>query len=315
MSLENFKITDEQILKNGVVSAPDKLTGNAAENKALFDNLIRAVVRESVNNIIDILVSSKGASALGAMTLKGGGINLQELLNLVESAADEAKKTAEDALEKANAASGVDLSTFITKDDVAEFGGAPGLVPLYANNEYGLGFKEGKFAVIGAGPGTIPLKKNGNMPITPRYLDEAIKVGLTTNTTILSNAEKSVALSWLGAPLVSFGTYVGGGELGSSNPTKVACSFQPDVVIVASNRLLGGDSVKPCIRIMCKDGGTATYIPSTSTNELRMTSSSTLGFTYADGFISWYGSSVHDQCSISNLEYSWIAFGGKYESN
>jgi len=314
MSLENFKITDEQILKNGVVSAPDKLTGNAAENKALFDNLIRAIVRESVNNIIDILVSSKGASALGAMTLDGYGINLQELLNLIESAAEEAQKNAEDALEKANAASGVDLSTFITKDDVAEFGEAPGLVSLYVNNEYGLGFKEGKFAVIGAGSGTIALKKNGNMPITPRYLDEAIKVGLTTNTTILSNAEKSVALAWLGAPLVSFGTYVGGGELGSSNPTKVACSFQPDVVIVASNCLLGGNSMKPCIRIMSKDGGTVIYEPSSSYDPT-IDSSSTLGFAYVDGFISWYGSAVYNQCSISNLEYSWIAFGGNYEGN
>lgn len=51
MSLEH--ITAEQIAQYGVVAAPDKLTGRPAQNKAIFDRLVRELVAEVVNDIID----------------------------------------------------------------------------------------------------------------------------------------------------------------------------------------------------------------------------------------------------------------------
>ena len=51
MSLEH--ITAEQISQYGVVAAPDKLTGRPAQNKAIFDRLVRELVAEVVNDIID----------------------------------------------------------------------------------------------------------------------------------------------------------------------------------------------------------------------------------------------------------------------
>ena len=57
MALNEYKITAEEISGKGVVSAPDKLSGTAAENKALFDRLVRELVAEKLNELIDALVT------------------------------------------------------------------------------------------------------------------------------------------------------------------------------------------------------------------------------------------------------------------
>lgn len=46
-------ITAEQIAEMGVVAAPDRLVGNAEENKKIFDRLVRELVAVVVNQIID----------------------------------------------------------------------------------------------------------------------------------------------------------------------------------------------------------------------------------------------------------------------
>lgn len=63
MALTDYKIGAEDISANGVAAAPDKLTGTAAENKALFDRLIRNIVAEKMNGLIDAVV----AELLGKM--------------------------------------------------------------------------------------------------------------------------------------------------------------------------------------------------------------------------------------------------------
>ena len=55
MSLQNYKINDSDITSKGVVAAPDKLTGTAQENKAVFDRLIREAVKGQYNSLIDAL--------------------------------------------------------------------------------------------------------------------------------------------------------------------------------------------------------------------------------------------------------------------
>ncbi len=54
-SLSDFKLTDADIAQKGVVAAPDKLTGTAAQNKAIFDRLIREVVKEKYNDMLTAL--------------------------------------------------------------------------------------------------------------------------------------------------------------------------------------------------------------------------------------------------------------------
>lgn len=67
MALIDKKITDEQIDENGVCAASDILTGDAQENKAVFDRLVREVVKNSVNGIIDELYASGAAGQIGAV--------------------------------------------------------------------------------------------------------------------------------------------------------------------------------------------------------------------------------------------------------
>ena len=49
------KITAEDIAKYGVVAAPDRLEGDARENKMVFDRLVREMVAGAVNTAIDVL--------------------------------------------------------------------------------------------------------------------------------------------------------------------------------------------------------------------------------------------------------------------
>ena len=65
MAILDKKITDTDVLQKGVISAPDRLTGSAQENKAVFDRLIRDSVKESYNGLIDELIAPTGADQIG----------------------------------------------------------------------------------------------------------------------------------------------------------------------------------------------------------------------------------------------------------
>ena len=47
--LTDHKITESAVAEKGIAAAPDRLSGTAAENKALFDRLVREVVAERIN--------------------------------------------------------------------------------------------------------------------------------------------------------------------------------------------------------------------------------------------------------------------------
>ncbi len=55
MNLEQRRITPVKIGDLGVVAAPDILTGTPAENKALFDRLVRELVADAVNDTLDVV--------------------------------------------------------------------------------------------------------------------------------------------------------------------------------------------------------------------------------------------------------------------
>lgn len=46
------QLTDPEIDEEGVVSAPDTLTGTPQQNKAVFDNLVKTLIKQKVNEII-----------------------------------------------------------------------------------------------------------------------------------------------------------------------------------------------------------------------------------------------------------------------
>lgn len=56
--LSELRITDSDVAQHGVVSAPDKLTGSAQENKSVFDGLVSEVVKDKHNGLVDALEES-----------------------------------------------------------------------------------------------------------------------------------------------------------------------------------------------------------------------------------------------------------------
>lgn len=80
------RITQDEISQNGVVSAPDKLTGTAADNKAIFDKLIKNIVAREFNKLLDDLEAATGAASIGAAPFDGvEGKNIQDQLKNVQS--------------------------------------------------------------------------------------------------------------------------------------------------------------------------------------------------------------------------------------
>ena len=71
MSIQEQKITEAAVAESGVQSQPDKLTGTAAQNKKVFDNLVTAVVREKFNALLDELTGTTAAAQLGITTIPG----------------------------------------------------------------------------------------------------------------------------------------------------------------------------------------------------------------------------------------------------
>lgn len=81
MSIQDQKITEAAIAANGVQSQPDKLTGTAAQNKKVFDNLVTAVVKERFNALIDELMGADAAGQLGIAAITGySADNIQDAL-------------------------------------------------------------------------------------------------------------------------------------------------------------------------------------------------------------------------------------------
>ena len=91
MALKDRKITEAGIAAHGVTSAPDRLTGTAAENKKVFDNLVRKLVADCVNGIVDELTGESGAEQIGMKPIEGlVGENLREVIRSLKKNLDDA---------------------------------------------------------------------------------------------------------------------------------------------------------------------------------------------------------------------------------
>lgn len=66
MAIENLKIAEGDYAGLGVASAPDRMTGSAAENKAVFDRLAKELLAPRYNQLIDALKAQGGAGEIGA---------------------------------------------------------------------------------------------------------------------------------------------------------------------------------------------------------------------------------------------------------
>ena len=92
MALIDNKITDGDISTYGVVSAPDRLTGTANENKQVFDNLIKQAVKVKMNELMNDLIAETAAGELGAKAPSGlSGSNIQTVLQSLKTYVDNTK--------------------------------------------------------------------------------------------------------------------------------------------------------------------------------------------------------------------------------
>lgn len=90
MSIQEQKITEAAVAESGVQSQPDKLTGTAAQNKKVFDELVTAVVKERFNALIDELTGTTAAAQLGIATISGfSADNIQTALEEIIGAMQE----------------------------------------------------------------------------------------------------------------------------------------------------------------------------------------------------------------------------------
>ena len=94
------KITNAEIQAKHVQAAPDTLTGTAAQNKSIFDELPEFIA-ETYNDTVDKLTSdtsgSSGADNVGASEIApGGATTVQGILNELGERMEEAEETLED---------------------------------------------------------------------------------------------------------------------------------------------------------------------------------------------------------------------------
>ena len=71
MSFSAQKITDAEIAAAGVQSQPNKLAGTAQQNKAVFDALIKNLVKVRLNALIDELLENTAAGQIGIGAITG----------------------------------------------------------------------------------------------------------------------------------------------------------------------------------------------------------------------------------------------------
>ena len=71
MSFTEQKITDAEIEAAGVQSQPNKLAGTAQQNKAVFDALIKNLVKVRLNALIDELLGNTAAGQIGIGAITG----------------------------------------------------------------------------------------------------------------------------------------------------------------------------------------------------------------------------------------------------
>lgn len=94
------------------------------------------------------------------------------------------------------AGANVDLTNYVTRDDVATEDEA-GVV--YINPAAGISAQYGVLRVNYAPVSAIEKKQSQYLPIVPKTIDSAVKVGITTNTNTLTDGEKATACNWIGA--------------------------------------------------------------------------------------------------------------------
>ena len=210
------KITNKEIEEKQVASLPDRMTGTAAENKAAFDALTKALI-EKYNELIDTLLGQGGAAAIGSEPFAG-----------VDDAA-----TVRDQLMKlqaniADAVAGSIPDASITEAKLADNAVSAAKIADGAVTTDKIG--DGEILNAKLRDLTIATTKLANGAVTSAKLAD----GAVTARTM---AEEAIALAQAGLTKVQTGSYTGT-KTGSSitfEDMTFPFSFKPTVFIIFAN--------------------------------------------------------------------------------
>ena len=192
MSMQNQKITEAAIAANGVQSQPDKLTGTAAQNKKVFDNLVTAVVRARFNALIDELTGADAAGQIGIAGITGLSASnvqdaIEELLSAMQditqgSVADGSITLAKLAAEVTAAAlGGAAASHTHGAGDIASGTLNAARIPVLGSGNLGAG----SVGTTQLGAGVVTTEKLGRASVTAEKIAAlAITAALIANKTI-----------------------------------------------------------------------------------------------------------------------------------
>ena len=204
-------ITDEN-LSSSLKEQLLLYVGNAAESASLADGSA-AESAESARVSADFAASSEESAASAESSKKSAelasgnavicsGSAQESAVSAQESAgrAESAAVLAERAAERAETAVLGDPSAYVKKTDVAVVGGEAGLIKVAPTSEgNGVNIREGCLSLIGATGAIVEAKSSNRQAVTPKTVDNAIRAGITSNALDLTQAQKEVACSWLGA--------------------------------------------------------------------------------------------------------------------
>lgn len=218
------KITNKEIEEKQVASLPDRMTGTAAENKAAFDALTKALIAK-YNELIDTLMGQGGAAAIGSEPFAGVGdaatvrdqlIQLQDNIagavsgSIPDASITEAK-LADNAVSAAKIADGAVTAAKIADSEIV--------------NE--------KIRDL-----TIKTSKLANEAVTDAKLaadavsTEKIADGAVTENKLAASAIEAVGA---GKAKIQTGTYNGTGTSGTNSPVSLTFGFVPKIVFIFAN--------------------------------------------------------------------------------
>jgi hypothetical protein len=167
-----------------------------------------------------------------------------------EKAAEESKKARDEAVE----ISGFDPSLYVKNDDIIAEVGDIGLVKYGGSAKGFVIDKDDYLCIQKANDDRVKAKQDSYRPLTPSSIDLAVKVGLTTNASTLTDEEKNTIANWLGGCRIATGDYEGAG--GIEGIVQIALGFSPDIVLLICPETEGSNFASFAIffRYLSKNG-------------------------------------------------------------
>lgn len=218
------KITNKEIEEKQVASLPDRMTGTAAENKAAFDALTKALIAK-YNELVDTLMGQGGAAAIGSAPFAGADNATTVRAQLIKLQDNIAAAVSGDIADGS-------LSTTKLKDNAITTAKiADGAVTTAK-----LG--DGEIVNAKIRDLTIETSKLANESVTePKLAEAAVTTEKIADGAVTAEklAASAIEAAGAGRAYIHTGRYAGSGASGASAVVSVTLPFVPDLMFVFAN--------------------------------------------------------------------------------